>query len=122
MNDIEVYSGWGDSGRYQQAYTIKFSYDTAPATFLTLTTVSAYPSALTERGAETMLTPTATPFLATNVAAVEIEFNTVANSWTGYREFVVNGVQAPEPSTYALMALGAGGLALLLRRRTQANS
>ena len=127
MTDIEVYSGWSDAGRYQQAYTIEYSLATAPTTFLTLTTVSPYPSdAFTNndqrKGAMTELTSTSSQYLAggKGIAEIKIVFNDTDALWTGYRELVVNGTVLPEPSTYALLAFGAAGLVILVRRRSQA--
>ena len=36
ITDIELYSGWQDSGRYQQAYTIEYSTVDDPTYFFTL--------------------------------------------------------------------------------------
>jgi len=117
LTDIEVYSGWNDSGRYQQAYTISYSLVSNPTSFQTLYTVNPYPAGAytngdTDNAAETQLT-SATGTLVTGVADVDITFNNVVNAYTGYREFVVNGTPTavPEPSIYALLGIG---IALLL--------
>jgi hypothetical protein len=125
LTDLEVYSGWGDAGRYQQAYTIEYSLATASTVFLTLAEVDPYPSdAFTtgdpNRGAMTELTPTTAGTL-TGVADVQIDFNSAVAGWSGYREFVVDGspvTTTPEPSTWAMLLGGAGILGLIVRRRT----
>ena len=140
LTDIEVYSGWQDHGRYQQGYTIQYSLVGAPTTFYTLTTITPYPTGAGSTddpndGAQTILTPTLGLYLPTvnpsiptagieGVADVKISFNDVANSWSGYNEFVVDGiaVAAPEPSALSLIAIGATGLLFVLRRRSQANA
>jgi hypothetical protein len=124
ISDIQVYTGWNDSGRYQQAYSISYllagETDT-PSNYTLLSTVGSYPTTndTSFNGAMTELTPTVGPSLINGVADVEITFNTPsAINYGGYREFAVYGtpVLAPEPSTFALLGLGAFALVLIGRR------
>jgi hypothetical protein len=120
LTDLQMYSGWTDSGRYQQVYTVEYSLASDPTTFFTLASVDYPPSADvgSYTAAETELT-SASGFLLSNVADIQINFgDTSPFDWSGYRELVVDGTAAsaaiPEPSTYALFLVG--GLAVLATR------
>ena len=97
-----TYGGWSDGGRDQQAYTISYSSVAAPATFITLTTVSYLPTlpGSVPSSTRVVLTPTFATTMATNVAAIKFDFtNPVGeNGWEGYAELSVYGsVSAPLP-------------------------
>ena len=129
LSSIEVLSGWNDSGRYQQAYTISYLLVATLAdpnpTFTALYTVSPYPSNAyqsgdIDNGAETVLTSSSGP-LVTGVSEVEITFNSIVNGYTGYREFAVYGtpVTTPEPSSIALMLGGIFAVGIFVRHRSR---
>ena len=135
LTDIEVYSGWNDTGRYTQGYTV--SVELLDGTWDELSAVSqfpshtvfaanaALPSAEQFNGAETDLTPTMGLYLPTDgaVKAIEFDFTTPSdpdgNNYVGYAELVVNGTAAPtpEPGTYALVGLGLASLLVVVRAR-----
>jgi hypothetical protein len=98
ITNIEVYGGWSDSGRNEQAYTISYSTVTAPTTFTVLTAYDFLPSPNpavpnAERLSYTSGTP-GSP-LATHVAAIEFNFTTPngggENGYEGYAEIDVYG-------------------------------
>jgi hypothetical protein len=130
LDDIEVYSGWNDSGRYQQGYTLSYALandpDPSDPTFYTLYTVTPYPTDAystgdTQNGAMTELT-SSNGVLMSGVSEIKISFDqSTVNGYEGYREFVVDGsaTAAPEPSTWALMLAGIGAISILTRGRFQ---
>ncbi len=116
ITGINTYSGWRDSGRDNQDYSIEFSTIANPLVFNLYNTLSL----VANSGGGSSLTSTDTSgLLATNVAAVRFVFGNQENGYVGYRELDVFGVgieAIPEPTSLA--ALSLGGLALLRRRRT----
>lgn len=93
LNTIDVFSGWGDAGRFQQNYTIFYSLESAPSTFIQLGNPVNYAPLGTLNGAWTQLTLTG----VSNVAAVKFSFGTQENNGVGYTELAVlgNSVNAP---------------------------
>jgi len=95
LTNITVYGGWRDAGRDKQTFTVSYSKVTAPATFISLGSVSYDPPnpLAVHCVTRSMLAP-ATGFLATNVAALKFDFTSPAaeNGWVGYSEITASGV------------------------------
>ncbi|HWD91571.1 MAG TPA: family 78 glycoside hydrolase catalytic domain [Verrucomicrobiae bacterium] len=94
LTNITIYGGWGDAGRDSQDYTVYYSKVSAPSTFIPLSTVNYNPanSAGVQSATRATLIP-ASGFLATNVAAIKIDFTTPTpeNDSCGYSEIQVFG-------------------------------
>jgi autotransporter-associated beta strand protein len=105
LTNLVVYGGWGDAGRDQQAYTVYYSKISAPTTFIALDTVNYLPA--NPAGVQCATRATLTPVngvLATNVAAVKLDFTTPAgeNGYEGYSEIEVFGAPTPQPVKWAV--------------------
>jgi len=77
VTNIVTYSGWADTGRYGQYYTVSYSTVLAPSTFIPLTTVFYIPYVTNGTPAcrVAVNTPTGVP-LATNVYQIKFDFAT----------------------------------------------
>ena len=95
LTNITVYGGWRDAGRDKQTFTVYYSKVTAPATFISLGSVSYDPPnpLAVHCVTRAMLTPAA-GFLATNVASLKFDFTSPGseNGWVGYAEITASGV------------------------------
>jgi len=112
---IDVYGGWTDPGRDQQHFSVWYAIDSAPATFIFLTTVNFQPSETGgTQATRSSITEDSTGVLAQDVKALRFDFNVVENGWSGYSEIDVFAV--PEPSSALLGCSGLLGLVLLRRR------
>jgi hypothetical protein len=124
LTNIMVYSGWQDSGRDQQAYTVSYSTVADPTTFSPLTTASYLPK-MPGTGASfsqanvtrlTITTASGLP-LATDVAQVKFDFTSPSgeNGWEGYAEIQVFGtpsVTTGESITFNPVKVSGGNLIL----------
>jgi len=102
ITSIESYGGWSDIGRNWQGYEIDYATAAAPDTFISLDQLSpAYdpPVTVAEPNATRVIwTSGIGGPLATNVVAVEFNFNvSVFNGWEGYNELQVFGTNAVVP-------------------------
>ncbi len=115
VSEFRSYSGWQDSGRSRQDYTLFFSTVAAPTTFIPLITVAGAANTLDS------LTVVKDSLGATipNVYAIQIQTGmNVQNGYVGWREFDLIGTAAvPEPTSAGLLALGATTLLRSRRRR-----
>ncbi|MGA2747490.1 MAG: immunoglobulin domain-containing protein [Verrucomicrobiota bacterium] len=98
ITNIEVYGGWSDGGRNEQAYTISYSTVTAPTTFTELTAYDYLPNPNPAApNAERLSYTSGTPGspLAIHVAAIKFDFTTPngggENGYEGYAEIDVYG-------------------------------
>ncbi len=103
ITSIESFGGWSDIGRNNQGYEIDYATAAAPDTFITLDQLSpAYspPVTIAEPNASRVIWTSGTSeFLATNVVAVEFNFNvSVFNGWEGYNELQIFGTNATVPA------------------------
>ncbi|MGA2247077.1 MAG: family 43 glycosylhydrolase, partial [Verrucomicrobiota bacterium] len=102
LTNITVYGGWASNGRDQQAYTVWYSTISAPSNFVELATVNYNPTnVLAAQQSATRVTLTAASGnLATNVAAVKIDFTTPPseNGYCGYAEINVFGTEILPPA------------------------
>jgi hypothetical protein len=117
LSRVDVFGGWNDSGRDQQAYTVQYSTVASPAAFIDLANVSFNPTipADTQTANRVTITEDTLPNLATGVAAVRINFSPATeNGYSGYAEVDVIGTAVPEPAGMALIALAC---AVALRRQ-----
>jgi hypothetical protein len=114
ISEFRAYSGWQDSGRARQDFSLAFSTVADPTTFLPLGTFHGVATTQDE------LTVVKDDLGATIPGVFAIQFITgtdVQNTYVGYREFDLIGTAtpAPEPATLGLFSVGA--LAALARRR-----
>lgn len=114
ISAINSYTGWRDTGRFQQDYTVQFAFVGAPTSFVDAFSVEqhpgngidAYVSSFDSTGA----------VLASNVTAVRFNFANVQNGYVGYRELdVLGAATVPEPAS--LMLFGLAGIGLVAARR-----
>ena len=116
VTNIIVYSGWGDTGRYGQFYTVYYSIVSAPLVFYPLTTIYYLPATANAPACRVDIALPGGARMATNVASIKLDFNnplfytfgasvvTAAgfnNGWQGYSEIIVQGTNsstAPPPS------------------------
>jgi hypothetical protein len=114
ISEFRAYSGWQDTGRSRQDFTLLYSTVADPNTFIPLTTFNGSANAMDE------LTVVKDDMGLTVPGVDAIQFQTaqdVQNGYVGYREFDLIGsaTTAPEPASLGL--LGVGALSLLARRR-----
>ena len=119
LSAINIYSSWGDAGRVDPNVMVSYSLITAPTVFIPLTTASFTYNGFPDPWVESSVVSSSGGDLLDNVAAVRFDFPNQENGFVGYSELDVlgRGVAGPEPSTYAMILLGAGAMALYLRRR-----
>ena len=126
ISTINGYDAYGAS-LANQDYTVSYSTVAAPTVFTTLATV-AYDPFSTSSSAATSSLVTLSDLSAVGVADVRFTFTEDANNsgaadaGSVIRELIVNGTPTlasaiPEPSTYAMMFLGAGALVFIARRK-----
>jgi hypothetical protein len=101
ITSIESYGGWSDIGRNAQEYDVYYATAADPDNFILLDSLPYYnpPITVAEPNADRVIWTSGTGEpLATNVVAVEFDFNDVAtppkNGWQGYNELQVFGTDA----------------------------
>ena len=115
ISTINSYSGWRDTGRYQQDYDVWFAFASDPTLYVDMFTVAAHPSSGIDAMASTGGLNGA--LLADHVVGVRFDFANVQNGFVGYRELDVIGVASvPEPASLLLFGLGALALAGVRRK------
>lgn len=119
VSTINTYSGWRDTGRYQQDYDVWFAFASNPTLYVDMFTVAAHPSSGIDALAST--TGANGAALADHVVGVRFDFANVENGFVGYRELdVIGAASVPEPAS--LMLFGLGALALVgVRRKLSGN-
>ncbi len=102
LTNIQIAGGWNDNGRDSQYYTILYSTVSNPSLFLPLTSITKNLSGYGVNDSTTIrttLTP-ATGVLASNVYAIEVDFQYpqgVPNGYSGYSEISVFGSPSATP-------------------------
>jgi hypothetical protein len=116
VSEFRSYSGWQDTGRSRQDFTLTYSTVAAPATFIPVITFHGTANTLDE------LTVVKDSLGATIPNVFAIQFQTagdVQNGYVGWREFdLIGTATVPEPASLGLLGLGA--VSLLDRRRHRA--
>ncbi|MES2659624.1 MAG: autotransporter-associated beta strand repeat-containing protein [Verrucomicrobiota bacterium] len=109
LTALDFYCAWTDSGRNNQNFTVSYSTYLDPETFIPLETVNNQDSGNPNNSTHTRLTPSS-GFLASNVAAIKLNFANQENGWVGYREFVASGTASPiNPPLTWTGSSGSGG-------------
>ncbi|MEI8212988.1 MAG: hypothetical protein WCI02_12630 [Planctomycetota bacterium] len=106
--EIATYTGWRDSGRSKQDFTVSVSTDSG-LSWNFLYNVASEPGGMSQ---EVRLIDSVGAPLAVNINAIKFEFWNTQNGYVGYREIDVFGSPAvPEPSMMVIGTLfGLGGL------------
>ena len=134
LTTIRTYASW-DQGRDGQRYVVKYATASAPSTFTTLGSISAFEITsfptredyddngdpiqvpITDTSSTMVRLTSSSGTLAENVVALQFVFDGYENGGTAFREFQVLGASVPEPSTSGLLGIGALGVAFATRRR-----
>lgn len=119
LSSLDFYCAWADAGRDDMNIIVSYSTYDAPETFLPLHFVANFTPGAGNLATHTRLYP-GSGFLATNVAAIKLDFPGQENGWVGYREFVALGTASP--LTDALTWTGTAGSAGSASWTTSANS
>jgi autotransporter-associated beta strand protein len=106
LTSLDFYCAWADSGRDDIDISVSYATYDDPSTFLPLHFVANHTPAPGNLATHTRLYPEA-GLLATNVAAIKLDFPTQENGWVGYREFIALGTASP--LTDALTWTGSSG-------------
>ena len=94
LGTIDVFSGWGDSGRIWQDYTVSYATAAAPGTFINLATVAFHPGG---NSTWVRLTPA-----SVNAKSVRFAFGAQQNGYVGYTELVVQSAGGGGSTTNTL--------------------
>jgi len=98
ISNITVYSGWQDSGRDAQAYTVSYSSVVNPTLFTGLASVNFNPTVPdnTPSANRVILAGATGGYIASNVAAIQFDFTTPSseNGYCGYGAITVEGTMA----------------------------
>lgn len=121
LTQIDLYSGWNDSGRDQQVFAISYSTVDGGGVMIPLASGSFNPAVPADSQSATRVTITDTlSRLATGVETIRFDFTgppAPENGYVGYAELDVLGTAVvPEPGTLTMLA-GAAGLLLARRNR-----
>ena len=103
LSMIDVFSGWGDGGRYEQDYTVSY-LDFGSSSFTSFTQLGAAVNpggSGSSNGQWTQLALSG----ATNIGAIRFTFNAQQNNGVGYTQLAVLGTAA----TTAVTWTGVGG-------------
>ena len=119
ITGINTFSGWNDTGRDEQDFTVQVAYVGALSTFVGIGDVVFNLAGGNPSNIFSQLTNPLGGPMATNVGAIRFVFGSAENGYIGYREIDVLGIPTiPEPATATLGLLALGGL--MLRRRRMA--
>lgn len=102
VTNIVVYTGWQDTGRDGQYYTVSYATVAAPSTYVPITTVFYLPEASDAVGNRVAIAMSDGTALASGVAKLKFDFapaNAASfdNAWQGYSEIVVQGSDSTTP-------------------------
>lgn len=97
ITNIQIASGWSDSGRDAQWYTVSYSTVANPTIFIPIAVVANDPAASDQSVVRTTITA-ANGLIASNAYALYVDFTTppgVPNGYSGYSEISVFGSPVP---------------------------
>jgi len=94
LTSLDFYCAWADAGRDDMDINVSYSTYDDPETFVPLHFVANHTPGPGNLSTHTRLYP-ASGFLATNVAAIKLDFPSQENGWVGYREFIALGTASP---------------------------
>jgi hypothetical protein len=118
IDQVDMFHGWKDGGRDRISdFDVAYATVGDPGTFIDLLTDGDSGNYASSYGRTSVVPAGSNTFLATDVAAVRITFNSIENGYGGISEIDVLGAAVPEPSTFCLVALGLLGLLGWGRRR-----
>lgn len=115
LTGINVMSSWDNSISQAQNYDLAYSTAAAPLVFISLGNYTLTGANSTNQSMETSLSGLLMP---TDVADLQFTFDNLGTGFTqATRRIEVFGEAVPEPSTWAMLLIGMGALAIGIRRR-----
>ncbi len=97
LSEIDVFGGWNDNGRDNQAYTVSYQA-LGGSTFVEIATLSFSPTVAGGTVSNTAVTIKNLGISNVAVQVVQFTFGNQLNGYSGYREIVIQGTAVPVPT------------------------